>query len=989
MNDQLEEIENLANEFDTMTPGNCFLKEKITNFYFPNKFKINFKDCHVAISKNGGLIAICKKKDFYDIQKHSYINYNILVMQQNAKHIITIPISWNNKKRWIIGFDFSENENLYGICNDGTIYKFDLLLREAKEQVTSEIFIKEKIYKVKFIERGFIALTNFGAFYYVKDFKDISPKTMFQMKAMLEFSNNVDFIAIPPQASKSGKLELLFTNEKGDGVIRVMEQPDKYDYNILPIEINGKTEITIDQVSELKELELKPFIKMQGENEIINTKTIRNNNIDNNEINTNTIENNTDTNININKDENETKNNTIGKIKTMAISPSYEQIAFYNSKGNIYLFSSKFDKKRKEMKFDLNGEFDEEEKEELNDILNNYNNNYYQFLFCGEDAIALYGKKFVLITNISKKTLIYKIIEDDVPYSKEELVYAKCISEVDGIRIMTNNGVYFISKVDKNLYKTCYPFENNSAKKLLKAYNSDLLNEPESCKKIKDLGKELSNSIFTLLNAAANIFWVEDETDISKKEAQMFILKAAQLGKLFVDEKEEFNYDKFVEICKDLRIVNNLRNNPESQIFITYKEYKSINWNELIKKILLQNNFNLAFNVSKYLEYDTKKIYQKWACCKIKKLDKVSTKNEQMKLYDDIIYDLNKIKNVSYIQLAKKAFKCKQSELGMKFLDNEKSILAKIPIYLKHNKLEKVLELSYETYDLNIMKIALSQLIDYGGVDKDFIDKVKKFKNLKFAVFDFLKKNQGDLYIDKYLEEQNDYEEMMFYELEKFFTSNSIDDRKKHLKMAKEYQKKLDKYNINNKFYLMYLTELGNSLKFKKECMDNDRKIIPKSSIMPFDNSIYDCYKLGIKEDKIDWLEKQNKNFEFNKKKMTLMRFRTLAENNKIELIEDIIKASSLKSLKITAKNMADFYFEFKKYDLAAKYVKQITNNEFLDYKIEMLRYMEKLEDLLEVTISSKNMDKIPDIIKEVLKKKPDLQGLVKDLCTKFRVNIS
>ena len=58
MNDQLEEIENLANEFDTMTPGNCFLKEKITNFYFPNKFKINFKDCHVAISKNGGLIAI-------------------------------------------------------------------------------------------------------------------------------------------------------------------------------------------------------------------------------------------------------------------------------------------------------------------------------------------------------------------------------------------------------------------------------------------------------------------------------------------------------------------------------------------------------------------------------------------------------------------------------------------------------------------------------------------------------------------------------------------------------------------------------------------------------------------------------------------------------------------------------------------------------------------------------------------------------------------
>jgi hypothetical protein len=31
-----------------------------------------------------------------------------------------------------------------------------------------------------------------------------------------------------------------------------MEQPDKYDYNILPIEINNKIELTIDHVLELK-----------------------------------------------------------------------------------------------------------------------------------------------------------------------------------------------------------------------------------------------------------------------------------------------------------------------------------------------------------------------------------------------------------------------------------------------------------------------------------------------------------------------------------------------------------------------------------------------------------------------------------------------------------------------------------------------------------------------------------------------------------------
>lgn len=61
MNDPIESIENLAKNFDNMTSDVLFMKEKITNFYFQNKFQINFEGCHIAISRNGGLIAICKK----------------------------------------------------------------------------------------------------------------------------------------------------------------------------------------------------------------------------------------------------------------------------------------------------------------------------------------------------------------------------------------------------------------------------------------------------------------------------------------------------------------------------------------------------------------------------------------------------------------------------------------------------------------------------------------------------------------------------------------------------------------------------------------------------------------------------------------------------------------------------------------------------------------------------------------------------------------
>ena len=166
----MDNLESLANDFDAISPGNFFMKEKITNVYFPTKFRINYKEYFVAISKNGGLISICRKKKETDEKRARDVNETITVFQQDGKHLYKIPITVNYTKRWIVAFDFSENENLYGICNDGTIYKFDILLLEAKEQVSTQQFKTEKIFKAKFFERGFIVLTQLGVFYYIKDF---------------------------------------------------------------------------------------------------------------------------------------------------------------------------------------------------------------------------------------------------------------------------------------------------------------------------------------------------------------------------------------------------------------------------------------------------------------------------------------------------------------------------------------------------------------------------------------------------------------------------------------------------------------------------------------------------------------------------------------------------------------------------------------------------------------------------------------------------
>ena len=944
MYDQIEEdIENIANNFDKIAPEVAFMKEKITDFYFPSKFKINFNSCHVAISKNGGLMAICKKNSsFLDTQRNSKLNDNILVMSQNARKSYIIPISWNMKERLVVSFDFTDRGKLYGICNDGTIYKFDILTKQAREIPTSKIFKSEQIYKAKFIEDGFVALTGAGTFYYVKEFKNIIPISIFQIGSLLEFSNDVDFVAIPSSYSKSRKLELIFTNQKGNGVIHVMEQPKGFNYSILPIETKNGQDLTINGVSILEKDELEPYIKPS--NDIISTDI---------------TEDKDDNNINNNED------GKMGKIVAMAISPLYSKVAFYNNKGIVYLFNSQFDSKRKQFQFQINEKASETEKNEQKSIIN-FGNEYqflasetekneqksninfeneYQFLFCGEDSIALSGQRFILITNNLKKTLAYKVVEGKEMWAMQGETFSKCISEVDGLRYATNEGIFFISKVNQDLYRTCYPFSTHPAKKLLKAYKIDLMKEANCYEEIYKMDKDLSSSILVLANASANIYWTEDQNEDNKKALQLYILKAAQLGKYFVDA-DDFRLEKYVEICRNIRIINEIRNNKESPIFITYREFERIQYKELLKNIMFRLNFQLAYRLSKYLGYSPKKIYQKWACSKIKKLSLVSSKEDQIDLYNDIMKELKNIKKISFIKLAKKAFKCKQNDLGMKFLELEKSILAKIPQYLTYKKWDKALEFSYETYDSDIIATCLNEIAEYSQIDKEFINRVRGIKNLEFSVVDYLKKNRP-LYIENYLDAQEDFEELMFFMIENFFTSNKIEEKKKYIKLAKEYQKKIDKTNVNNKFYLMYITELNNSIKFKKECMDVERNIIKKSYIEPFDNSIYDCYKLGVKENKLKWIEGENKNYELNAKKMAVMRIRTMAENGKIDMIEQLVKDNSLKKLNLTPLNLAELYFDYKKYDLATEYIKQINNPEYFDYKVDMLIFMEKYDDAL------------------------------------------
>lgn len=166
--------------------------------------------------------------------------------------------------------------------------------------------------------------------------------------------------------------------------------------------------------------------------------------------------------------------------------------------------------------------------------------------------------------------------------------------------------------------------------------------------------------------------------------------------------------------------------------------------------------------------------------------------------------------------------------------------------------------------------------------------------------------------------------------------------KKKYVKLAKDCEKTLDS-TFDHKFYRNYLECLEKSITFKNDCISQNTENESQITDPNFDDSIYDCYKLGIINGKLNMIESQNnKNFDLSNKKLTILKFRTYAEKDQFNEIENIINKFTLKKLGLTPLNIAEIYLDFNKYDKAVEYIKQIVDNDYFDYKVDMLQYMEK-----------------------------------------------
>ena len=928
---------------------NYYIVDKMTKNSYVQANKLNFKYLFVTICKNGGLIAMCKTPDYF-ISKDNPLNKHLIVMHQDSGTVYKI---WNSDlftKRKLVGLEFNDKEQLYAFCDDGEIFKVDILRKQVIQLPLNYIQLQdEKILKVKPFEKGFIILTGAGTIFYLKDLKNKEESLEFMVSLrdnlkIKEFQD-CDFLAIPSeQTEKDSDEEILVMKPNQEGV-----------YLIKKIKSSGSQFMVKSRKQDYSDMKLNVLFLNSSNIEKFDTKLHQ---IDNEDL------------------ENQLNENLrFGPISGFAISNSKKKIALYVSKKkSVYMFSSNIPSKGRLnfKKYQFKFEFDEFEPEdnikEKNKILN-FNNK--ELVFLNDDCVAICGGRWVVMVNEKGDTLIEEICneKDKNDISKtDDYVYCKSVSEVDGFRLLTKEEVSLFRKLPEDLKPVYNHFNTTPAKILLSSYEKYLAKDPFSNDELREIKDNLSDSIFCLAKAAGYLYWVEKEQDThAKKELQTYFLKAANYGKCIFG-KAEFNFDRFNNLLMDLRIINALRNYEKQSRFLTLEEYECLvsdSSDGILKKTMRQLNFKLAFEIAKFMGLPERDVYLKYAIKKIQKIE-IEDSKEADEVYSELIPMLKKLENISYIDIAKKCFKYKKFKLGKKFLENEKSSLVKIPQYLELKDWNKAIKLAIESNDINAITVVLDNVykveqetakIKDDAVNDQFVFYLAQYPNIKIQVINYLKKNNKLKTLQAYLIEIKDTEELFYFTVENFFQSKTKNEREEILKQLKSY--KFEKSD-NKKFFENYISDLESSLKFKKECLE--KGIYTKNDTTNFDNSIFDCFEKAIPTE-FDWVLKQNHNyFKLSNRKITILRFKQLFKNKKIDEIENIINKEGIKKLDISYVKIAKMFFDNGNRDKALEYAQKENNELLVEEKVDILIKLEKYIEAAEAALKIKDRDKFEEI---------------------------
>ncbi|CAL1699596.1 unnamed protein product [Somion occarium] len=315
-----------------------------------------------------------------------------------------------------------------------------------------------------------------------------------------------------------------------------------------------------------------------------------------------------------------------------------------------------------------------------------------QVEWCGNDA--------VLVTWDTTAVLVGPF-GDTLQYFYTGPTFA--VTEIDGVRVIGPDTCDFIQKVPASSVSVFRPGSSSPSAILFDAWENFSRKSSKADESIRNIRPELAAAVDECIDAAGREWeplW------------QRRLLSAAKFGKTFLDL---YDSTDFVNMGQALKVLNAVRF-YEIGIPITYAQYVQVSPAHLINRLTARNLHLLALKMSSCLSLPPSAVLKHWACAKILRSRPSATTSDSG--VDDeavcasIVEKFEKLggADVSYAEIARKAWEVGRTELATKLLDHEPRASDQVPLLLSMKEDRLALAKAVESGDTDLVYHVLLHL---------------------------------------------------------------------------------------------------------------------------------------------------------------------------------------------------------------------------------------------------------------------------------------
>ncbi|KAF8068755.1 vacuolar assembling/sorting protein VPS16 [Lyophyllum atratum] len=318
-----------------------------------------------------------------------------------------------------------------------------------------------------------------------------------------------------------------------------------------------------------------------------------------------------------------------------------------------------------------------------------------QVEWCGNDAILVTWDSLVVLVGPFGDTLTF---------AHSGPTFA--VTEPDGVRVMGPDVCDMIQKVPSSSTSIFRPGSTSPSAILYDAWESFTQRLPKADESIRSIRPELAAAVDECIDAAGrewDPYW------------QRRLLNAAKFGRGFLDLH---NPTDFVNMGQTLKVLNAVRF-YEIGIPLTYSQYIHASPSQLVKRLTSRNMHLLALRISAFLSLKPDPVLKHWASAKISR-SKPSTagSGKDAELTGDeevckmIVQKFEELggADVSYADIAKRAWEVGRSGLATKLLDHESRASDQVPLLLTMKEDRLALEKAVDSGDTDLVYHVLLHL---------------------------------------------------------------------------------------------------------------------------------------------------------------------------------------------------------------------------------------------------------------------------------------